>query len=96
MKFKGVKFGMVTKEELYERFYDEYNARLENVITEKSNGILGRVEYLSSTQVTKDKADLKLTMIKEWEDKGIKMDFLDKADNFHNLLMQKHFGKELK
>lgn len=87
MRFKGIRFGMGDRDALRREFYGEYKRRV-NIQKE-----LGYTNEDDESEKIKIHAEIKLKLIREWEAKNRKMDFLDKQDTTAHLIYQRHYGR---
>lgn len=97
MKAHRFKTKLTTKEEVEDEFYSDVNRRVYSLIAEKTKGqgIIVGASYINTEEGVKSIAALKLDIMKEWENKGRSLKFLDNNPeyNFQSLLHKKHFGK---
>ena len=100
MKAHRFKSKLTTQDEVWEEFNSQLYPKIDKAVFDKighNKGILAYAEFKQSTEGVKLVADVKLSLIKEWERKGRNMAFLKNEFEFSfmNLLNQKYYGKPL-
>ena len=97
MKAHRFKTKLTTKEEVEDEFYSEVRRRVDilRLNKTKGQGIIAYGYFSETEEGVKAIAALKLDIMKEWENKGRSLKFLDNNPeyNFQSLLHKKHFGK---